>query len=409
MSQDISLEMESSAQPSRTLGLAFGAVLAAHVAVDALGALVPSTLGLIEARLRMSTHQSAWLFGIGPLCSGLAQPICALVSDRWATRQLGVVGVALGALGIGALGFANDFVALALVYFIGVVGIGMFHPVGAATIGHLWSDRRTAAVSWFFVVGMLGGVLGSLAWPRILSLPNGFRILPLLVTPVIVLAFVLQRSFASLAPLPAPRPKHAEDAHPPIRWGLVAILYVAAALRFCVNTALAYLFLRWVQNGVATQHPDWTIDQIAQSAAPHVGNLNAALLVGMAAGGLSAGVLIRPGKEKWPTVLVPLGFAPVIALFPYLPISAGYLLAIAAGIGFAAVIPVTIAQAQHLMPGRTNLASSLMMGGAWAIAMLGPTCAEYGVNHFGLPTTFLATAATLALAGLVCLPVSNEG
>jgi len=244
MSQDISLELNPPLQSARTVGLAFAAILMAHVAIDMLAALVPSTLGLIEARLQLTTKQSAWLFGLGPLCSGLAQPICALVSDRWAPRQFGVVGLALGVLGIGAMSFANDFVTLAAVYVLGVIGIGIFHPIGAATIGHLWPERRTAAVSWFFVAGMLGGVLGSLMWPRVLSLPDGFRYLPLIVAPLLLLAIVLQRSFAGLEPLPAPKSKHADDAHPPIRWALVAVLYVGAALRFCVNTALIYLFLR---------------------------------------------------------------------------------------------------------------------------------------------------------------------
>jgi FSR family fosmidomycin resistance protein-like MFS transporter len=408
MSQNMSLELNRVAQPAPAVGLAFATILAAHVAVDGLAALVPSTLGLIEVRLQMTTQQSAWLFGIGPLFSGISQPICALISDSLATRKLGVVGLALAVLGIGALGLASDFVSIGLIYFCGVIGIGMFHPIGAATIGHLWQQRRTSAVSSFFVAGMLGGVLGSLVWPRVLSLPDGFRYLPWLVAPLFILAIALQRSFSGLPPLVVRVSKHSDNKLPPVRWTLVGVLYVGAVLRFCVNTALAYLFLRWAQNGVATEHPAWSLQEVAHAAAPLVGNLNAALLVGMAVGGLSAGVLVRSGKEKWPMVLVPLGFAPVIGLFPFMPLNVGYFMAVAAGVGFAAVIPVTIALAQHSMPGRTNLASSLMMGGAWAVAMLGPTCAEFGVAHFGLQTTFLATAVTLALAGLVCLPISNE-
>ena len=108
-------------------------------------------------------------------------------------------------------------------------------------------------------------------------------------------------------------------------------------------------------------------------------------------------------------VWVPIVFMPVIGLFPFLPLGAGYFLAVAAGIGFATMIPVTVVLAQQLIPRQTNLASSLMMGGAWALAFLGPACAEFGIGRFGLQTTFLATAATLGLAGLVCLPVKNSG
>ena len=408
MSQEVALERNSALQPAQSVGVAFVAILAAHVAVDALGALVPSTLGLIESRWHLTAKQTAWLLGVGPLCSGLAQPLCAVISDRLSTRQWGVWGVALAVLGIGSLGFASSFWSLIIVYAIGVIGIGMFHPIGAATIGHLWHTRRTTAISVFFVAGMLGSTLGALVWPRVLLLPSGFDWLPFLAAPLLVLVVFLHRSFAHLEPLHAHETEASTAKSHHIPWAMVAMLYVASVLRFCVNVALMYLFVRWVQMHVAAQHTDWGMEAVARAAAPRIGNLNAAMLIGMAIGGTSSGVLIRPGKEKWPMVWVPILFAPVIGLFPYLPLEAGYFLAIAAGVGFAAMIPVTIALAQKLMPLQTNLASSLMMGGAWAVALLGPTCAEYGIARYGLPTTFLATAATLALAGLVCLPIRQH-
>lgn len=408
MSQELALERDTVLQPARVAGIAFVAILAAHVAVDALAALVPSTLGLLEARLQLTARQTAWLLGVGPLCSGLAQPICALVSDRFATRSFGVWGVALGVLGIGALGLASSFWSVMIVYALGVIGIGMFHPIGAATIGHLWQTRRTSAISVFFVAGMLGGVLGALVWPRVLSSSAGFQMLPLLAAPMLLLVVVLQRSFVGLEPLHTHEAETSTAELPRVHWAMVVILYISAVLRFCVNVALTYLFVRWAEAHVAAQHADWGKEVVARAAAPRVGNLNAAMLTGMAIGGMLAGVLVRPGKEKRPLVVVPILFAPVIGLFPFLPIEAGYVLAILAGVGFSAMIPVTIALAQQLMPRRTNLASSLMMGGAWAVAMLGPACAEFGIARFGLQTTFLATAATLALAGLVCLPVREQ-
>jgi len=408
MSQESSLTLPHAASPARLVGFAFVTILLAHWAVDCISALLPSTLGLIEARLGLSAKQSAWLLGLGPLSSGLAQPLCALASDRLGTRQLGVLGVALGFVGMALLGRAESLASLAVCYTVGMVGIGMFHPIGASTLGQLWHERRTTAMSCFFVTGMVGGVVGALVWPRVLASGTGFDSLPLIIVPGMLLVAVFQRSLSGLEPLHTRRTSAPELKAPRANWAQVAILYVSAVLRFCVNMSLLYLFVRWVQGHVAAQHSEWDLATVAKSAAPRVGNLNAAMLTGMGIGGLSAGLLVRPGKEKWPLVLVPLVFAPVIALFPFLPLEAGYALAIVAGIGFAATIPVTIAMAQQLLPQHTNLASSLMMGGAWAVALLGPRFAEFGVANFGLPATFLATAAALALAGLVCLPITNQ-
>jgi MFS family permease len=219
----------------------------------------------------------------------------------------------------------------------------------------------------------------------------------------------LHRSFASIDPMQVHNASESSaDESARVEWAMVTMLYLSAVLRFCVNMALLYLFVRWVEGHVAAQHADWELRAIAMAAAPQVGNLNAATLVGMGLGGMLSGVFVRSGKEKWPMVLVPMLAAPVIALIPFLPLQAGYVLAAIAGMGFAAMIPVTIALAQKMMPRQTNLASSLMMGGAWAVALLGPTCAEIGVARVGLQTTFLLTAATLALSGLVCLPIRNR-
>ena len=83
------------------------------------------------------------------------------------------------------------------------------------------------------------------------------------------------------------------------------------------------------------------------------------------------------------------------------------MLAVVVGIGFASMIPVSIALAQQCLPHQPNLASSLMMGAAWVVATLGPTCAEFCIAHYGLQTTFNLTALTLAASGLVCLPLPN--
>jgi len=408
MSQESSLALEKDLAPARIVGTAFVVVLLGHAVVDALAALVPATLGLLEVRVGMTAQQSAWLLGLGPLCSGLAQPICAVVSDRRNTRLLGVVGVALGALGIGTLGLAADVTSLALIYALGMIGIGMFHPVGATTIGYLRSHNRNTAVSLFFVAGMIGGVSGALLWPRVLSMPQGFRYLPLAILPAAALIVFMQRSFVQLAPAGNSSTHIPVTQAPRADWVMVGLLYIAACLRFCVNMALLYLYVRWVQGMVAAEHAGWSAEQVARFAAPLVGDLNAATLLGMAIGGLAAGFVVRVGRERWPMVWVPIAFAPVIAWLPYAPLKLGYVLALLAGVGFAAMIPVTIALAQRLLPHRANLASSLMMGGAWAVAMLGPRLAEFGVTRCGLSTTFLLTACGLILSGIVSLPLPNR-
>ena len=408
MSQGIRLQAERVVNPARTAALALATIPVAHFIVDALAAFVPGTLGLIEVRLQLTAEQTAWLLGLFSLSSGLAQPASAVISDHLRNRQLGALGVGLAAVGIGSVGLAQGVGSLVVLYIIGAIGIGAFHPVGAATIGHLQQDRRTLAVSLFFVSGMIGGIVGAYCWPRLIATEHGLQVLPLFIVPIVAIAYLLHRVTINLPPMHLSNGRDDPSASKRINWPRVGLLFASACLRFSVNMALLYLYVRWIQGLNAIGHADWSKEQIAIASAPQIGNINATTMGGMALGGILAGFFVRPGKEKWPLVLVPTLFAPLVALIPYTPVSVGYVLALLVAIGFASMIPVTIALAQQLLPHRPNLASSLMMGTAWALAMLGPRSAEFGVAQIGLHSTFLLTAIVLVASGLVCLPVSNH-
>ena len=196
-----------------------------------------------------------------------------------------------------------------------------------------------------------------------------------------------------------------EDGEVAKRWWMITVLYIASSLRFTVNMALVYLIVRWAEAHAAINFPTYQADQIAAQGGKIAATTNALLIAGMATGGLIGGVLVRNGREKWPQVLIPLIFAPLIALFGKASLGLGYVLAVCAGVAFAAMIPVTLSLAQRLLPHRTSLASAIMLGGAWMVAAAGPLLAEYclGTLNLGLSRTFGLTAVLLVASGIVCL------
>ena len=402
MSQGAILEIESRPSLLERIGTAFLALAAAHFVVDFLATLLPSSLGLIEVRSGLSHAQAAWLLGLGSFASGLAQPVCALISDRLRTRVLTVVGIAVAAVGFGMIGLTTKSTVLSSIYVLGMIGVGMFHPIAATTAAQLHYHRRNYATGFFFVAGMIGGVAGAIVWPRMLTDYGGFAKLPYIVPPILLLAYVVHRRLKVLSPIKQHAWQTTDLSFLRGSWMNVFILYAASSMRYCINTALVYLFVRWTEQVVTVEHAQWSAEAVANYSAPIVGNLNACMILGMGAGGLLGGALVLPGKEKRPLIWVPLCFAPLVALFPHLGIQASYFLAVLAGVGFAAMIPVSVALAQHLLPHRANFASSLMMGGAWVVATIGPRLAEFGVTHVGIETTFALTATVLAASGLIC-------
>jgi MFS transporter, FSR family, fosmidomycin resistance protein len=408
MSQGLIVEGESKHEFVSAVGLTFVALSLGHMFVDSLATLVPASLGLIEVRAGLTPEQSAWLMGLGSLTSGLAQPLCAIISDRFRTRILSALGIILAGVGFALLGFAHTSVVLSITYMVGMVGNGMFHPIAATTVAQMYRDRRNTAASIHFVAGMIGGVMGALVFPRWLSTNAGFAALPYIAFPAIVLGVVVIRCQNLL---PAPQVHNHQSLDLAIvkkNWKSVWYLYVSSALRYCVNTALVYLFVRWAEFKFTPGDGSKTVEQIAKAAAPAVGNLNAAMIFGMAIGGILAGQFVKPNRERSPMIWVPVVFAPLVALFPYMTVEVSYVFAAMAGIGFSSMIPISIALAQHLLPHRAYLASSLMMGGAWTVATVGPRFAEFGVTHLGLNATFLLTAGVLAVSGLVCAGLGSH-
>ncbi len=389
-------------------------IIASHTLVDVYSAFIAPLLGVLQVRCQLSNAQAAWLLGIGSLTSGLSQPLAAWLSDRADTRICGPIGLLLAAVCLSAIGLADSYWTLLPLYVLGMIGSGIYHPIGAASMGQLAADlpgnRRAIGISVFHAAGMIGGIVGSIVSTRIAVMPEGFGLLRWLMIPGVVFAIALHGLIR--------RASHRHHHHRSMRfeqieirerWRTVLMLYLSNALRFTVNMILVYLFVRWSQAMFAGANPSWTKEQIASAAAPINGNLNAMLLVGMLIGGMSAGALVKPGREKWPMILVPLLFAPCIALMPLAGLTAGYALAIGCGLAFAAMIPVSISLAQRMLPHRTSLASGLMLGGAWAVAFIGPRAAEWCMASGGLSltTTFAITAGLLALSSVVCLPMSS--
>ncbi len=380
-----------------------GTILVTHAVNDFYTSLIPPIIGILELRCHMSAAQAPWLLSIGSIVSGVSQPLFAVIADRTGSKFLGTLGLMLTAIGICLVGLATSFWTLIGFYVVGMVGAGMYHPVAAASVGSLSGVRRASGVSAFFVTGMIGAIAGGFLGPRIVTQSNGFEQLKWWMIPGIAIAWALHASAAKPGKGRRAEAGSQHVATPPRVLALVAILYLASAIRFIVNMALVYLYTRWAQSLFSGSS-----EEVAAQSLRIVGNLSSLTFVGMALGGLAAGTLVRSGTERLWLTFTPLVFSLSIAAFPRCGPPMNYALAVMAGFGFASMVPLSVSMAQHLLPQRTSLASGLMLGGAWTLAWVGPPAAQWGISHFGIPATFGATAVALALSGMIHLPVDFE-
>ena len=394
----------------------FYALLVGHFVTDTYSAIIPAILSKVEQSVALSAGLSAWLLGVGALSSGLSQPIFALLSDRLNTRIFAGLGLILSSSFICTIPLLTSSRAVFIHYVIGMIGVGMFHPVAASVIGQISPQQRSLAVSLFFVCGMIGGVSGSILAPAIINgqvafLPSLIALIPFGLTIAIAIQILIRgiqhkqsRPIASYGKRGVAEPK---QFHTPT--ATILLLYISSAIRFFVNVSLLYLFTRWATESVQVNTVGLSDDAMSDLASTVNGRLNAMMIVGMGFGGLVAGMTVPQGREKLPLILVPIVFAPAIAIYPFVDNNAiRYLLSFLAGIGFSAMVPVTVALAQRLLPFRTSFASGLMLGGAWAVSALGPPFASWLVTSFGLSQAFVAVAAVLMFSGVVAIFVPNH-
>lgn len=390
----------------RVAGGRLATVAVAHAGVDFFSALLIPLLSVLEGTLRLTPGQGAVLLGAGSLASGLVQPLAAWWSDRHDTRLPGVLGAALAAAAVGAVGFARTYEQVMVLQILGTAGIGAFHPVAAAAMGQLSGSRRSLGITAFFTAGMVGGIAGSLFAPAHVR-AFGLGALWWTIPPGLALAWWLMRAIRRV-------PHRTHDAHENHRslsarerrwrWAAVGLLYAGNVLRFTVNMALVLLVVRYAEARAMAAAGAGALDEgLRTRASLMAGPLQAALQIGMGVGGLALGSFVRPRWEKAALVLAPSAGALAVLAMPLVPWPLGFVSAVACGAGFAGVIPLTVAMAQRLLPHRTSLASSLMMGGAWAFAAAGPWLAQVLIDGVGLRGAFAASAGMLLAAGLISL------
>jgi FSR family fosmidomycin resistance protein-like MFS transporter len=394
-----------------------------HWLIDAFAFVIVALMPVFTTRLSLADWEVNLLFATGSIGSGAIQPIAAWLSDRLDSRLYGAVGLLISGSCVAMFGFAGSFWQLWALHAVSTIGIGAFHPVAAAAVGQLSGRKRSLGLAVFFLAGMLGGVTGntlSPEWVKLfghtaqgMSVDAGLRSLGWLALAGVAGFLAITWAIRSI-------PHRAHDGHERhmtlsaaakrSRWFAVGVLYVANALRFVVNMALVKLYVAWAaahtlrQAGVVDMS-----DELSVKASTLNGYLQGAMQVGMGGAGITAGFLLTARHEKKALILVPAIGALAVGAFPYVSAMGGELaapwiglgLAIAAGMGFGGMIPVTLSLSQRLLPHRTGLASGLMLGGAWVWGALGPFAASGLRDGLGLRGAFVAIGGVLLAAGLV--------
>ncbi len=382
----------------------FAIVVASHLNVDLYPIFIVALAVSLQENLALTNKQRAMVIAIGPIVSGVCQPLFAWIGDALNTRLFGPIGLAAGALCISSIGFAQNLPQLLALQIVGLVGIGIYHPISSAVAGKLGRQAltgaryvrspRTTALSIFFLAGMLGGTFGPIIASGINTATGDMRWLSVMIVPGLIMAWILWSATRRVEHKTAVV-HHTEDDEPidhAPRRRAVALLFASNSLRFIANVGCYFLFTAWARQEFAN----------ADIASSKASILVAATTLGMAVATIIAGLQHAGGERK---LLALTGFlsAPFVLAIPFLPMPGMMLAAFIAASLYFTAIPAGISLSHRLLPHATGMTGSLLMGAGWVLSSLGPLVGEQIVNastENGLHLAFGFMAFMLVLSGI---------
>lgn len=351
-------EVEEPAAPDRAR---LGLLSVGHAVTDSYGqSMLAPMYPQIAERLGLTLAQVGGLPMMMGLSASLFQPVLGWLSDRHPRLCMVAFGPLSAALCMGLIGFADNYASLAIVLFLAGLGIGAFHPQGAA-LARRAGRGSGFAMSAFTVGGNIGfglaPLLGGLyAWWF------GLERFYWCAVPAAAFALVMLVNFYR-GPGPASAP-------PPGVGGLRPAGGEARPVALAALTATVVI-RSLVQVGMATFLPFLVEQRFPEQAWPVARSVSvSAFLLASAFAGPIGGLLSdRFGRREvmvgsflaapWPLMLGLQGEG--YGMIAWLALGA-----------FALMMPhpANVVMAQEYLPASAGVAASLITGFAWGIAQI---------------------------------------
>jgi FSR family fosmidomycin resistance protein-like MFS transporter len=353
--------------------------------------------------LRQEYLLSYTMVGMIPLFSNLTstftQPIFGYLSDRAEKRWLLPLSLALGGIGLAAVGYLPSYwLVLAAVVF-SALGTSAFHPEGAHAAHNLSGGRRALAMAIYNVGGNIGYALGPIYASTLIGVAGlkgtGFAaILPLALAGFIV--WLLPRWQAHEQSSPA---KHVRNEElPPTNWLGTGLLTLLVVIRSVINL------------GVASYVPFFWTD-VLQNDPASAGLVQMTYLIA----GVGGTLLGAPLADRFGTKKVLAGsFALLLPLqiaLPYLRGPAMLICLFLSGFMVVSTFTITLVMTQEYMPRSLGLASGLNLGLAFGMGGVGTMLLGMVADRWGVVAVLHVVAALVVpvlLLSLVLPPVQRE-
>jgi FSR family fosmidomycin resistance protein-like MFS transporter len=372
------------------------AVTLGHLTLDIFNNAGPVLVTFLSVPMGLSTAQIGLAVGSYQFVSSLIQPFFGWLADKIGSRWLGPGSVtwtiSFLVLAVWVAQQTNNFALFLMLFVIGSLGSGAFHPLGTKHAADESGNRTATGTAVFFGFGQTGLALGPVLAGLILEFigVKGIYGLALLTLPVLIFMFYSMRQVHG-EPHALSQPAKPALTAPPeaIRWGAIGVLALLVGLR------------SWAFLGTVAFLPK--IFQDMNWSATGYGLITgtfwfASALTGAVAGGLA---------DRWgrrPMVFMTL-FLGAIPLY-FLPLNSGWQafpLAVVAGGLLGASHSILVVIAQDLLPLRKAFASGITLGFLFGVGAVATWSIGQLADVWGLTLLIQLGAGIGILSALLAL------
>jgi len=331
-----------------------------HFVLDSYSSFLFQLLPLMATKLHLTPAQAGLVPPMLTIASSLMQPVYGVISDRYLKRSMVVFGPLIAAIFLSCLGMADSLPMLMALVILGGVGVGMFHPQGAALVSRAASSdglgrHQGMVMSVFSSAGTVGYSLGPLL---VAVMVNRYGLENSWYTVIWGAAFWVVL-FRYCPPLQlrgkaegAPALTDALRA----AWAPLTLLYFAVVLRSAVSVSIQTYWPFALKSSGMTEM--------------EYGSVLAGFLFFGGVGGFFGGALAdRLGARRVSMVAMLIATPLLLAAFSTRGTLSSVLL-MAGGAVLNLPIPISVVMAQRLVPGGASTVSALMMGFAWGAGAL---------------------------------------
>lgn len=332
----------------------------AHAVLDSYSSFLFQLLPVMTLRLGLKPAHAGLLTPMLMISSSLMQPVYGMISDRYLKRSMAVFGPLVAAVFLSLLGTATSLPMLMAFVVIGGIGVGSFHPQGAAMVSRAASadgfgKHQGMVMSVFSSAGTVGYALGPILIAAAVSL-YGIERSWYTMGWGIMMWLLMVRYCPSLERVE--RTANAPSLKDALRaaWVPLTLLYFAVVLRSAVSVSVqTFLPFALQSNGMSDNERSWIL---------------AGFILFGGIGGFFGGALADRFGARRVTLLAMLLATPLLVGAFSTSGLPSYILMMLGGTMLNLPIPISVVMAQRMVPGGASTVSALMMGFAWGAGAL---------------------------------------